>query len=353
MADTIPFGNFYPLSNIQFVPLPNSHSEMRNGIFESYINFLTQYQVSNSGIVSLSPYDKGIGISDNTLLQLRPERNIGSNKVDGKFVSLTFKQPIDDQNIHFVYDTNIEVENNYGTVSSDFSPLSLIPKTKVIPTSHYFDSNIVYSYGDVSSVPYHFYGGINNPPQITFGIGNKTTVIGKTAEIPINLFDFDSDSVDWVLYKNDIVVTSGTSQNSTEYYSFTPNTSGLNTFYATGVDVFGATTSSAKLYIDVIEDNVPSGFFLTPSHSSFPNRKEYVEFNLSDLDYDLIGFELYCNGELSVSGTSSKEMNMKYPIRLPKGTYHFTLVLRDIFVDSDVINGPIIKVIDQINVSNY
>jgi hypothetical protein len=352
MEETIPFGNFYPLSNIQFIPLTIT-TKIVNGIFESYNNFLTQYQVSNSGIVSISPYDKGIGISDNTLLQLKPERDIGPNKIDGKFVSLTFKQPIDDQNIHFVYNTDITIENYYGSISSDFSPLSLSPKTKVVPTSHYFDSNIVYSYGDVSSVPYHFYGGINNSPTATFGINNKTVVVDKTLIIPMNILDFDGDNVNWNLYNNNSLVTSGVSNNITEYYNFSPSISGLNTFKIVASDIFGFTTSSSNLYIDVIVDNEPSGFFLTQNHISFPYTQEYVEFSMMDLDLDVISYELFCNEELVCQGTTSKHINVKYPISLSKGIYTYSLVLSDVFVEGDIIQGPTIVVIDRINVQNY
>jgi hypothetical protein len=149
-------------------------------------------------------------------------------------------------------------------------------------------------------------------------------------------------------------VTSGTTtSNTTINYSFTPSISGLNKFQLVGIDSIGYSTSSDYLYIDVIEDNVPSGLFVTRSHTSFPNKKEYVEFNMEDLDFDIIRYELFCNDSPVLSGTTSKEINVKYPIRLPKGIYHYDLYLHDIFVDGDKINGPTIVVIDQNNIQNY
>jgi hypothetical protein len=350
----IPFINYWSSNGIVFEGLNVFQTNCTNGQDQMQISFLVQSQISNSGIISIGPYDRGLHVSDNTILQFKPERNIGQRKAEGKYVKLTFKYPIDDQHIYFYENPSVEIDNVYGEVVSDYNPLERQLSTKItIPDNvHYFNSSITYNDGNLQTIPYNFFGGINNPPSLTFGIGNKTTVIGKNVIIPINIIDFDGDTVSWTLTNGGSFLTSGVAT-GTINYTFTPMTSGLKTLVVSGTDSFGASAVSAPLYIDVIEDNVPSGFFVTQSHTSFPSKREFVEFNLADLDFDTISFELYCNGNLSVSGTSTKEMFMKYPFQFPKGTYHFTLILKDIFVDSDVINGPIINVIDQVNVSNY
>lgn len=278
--------------------------------------------------------------------------NLGNRTLRNKTINLDL---INAEDVKDVY-----VENNIQPISANINLIKKgIFKSQQMVTvdfgnSHIVDSFVCVKYNDGIISKYRISGGYNNKPIVTFGINNKTSVVGKTIQIPMNFYDFDNDIIEYNLLNNGTIVSSGSAiSNTTIYNSFTPITSGLNTFNISACDSIGEIVISQNLYIDVIYDNVPSGFFITQSHTTFPYRKEYVEFNLKDLDFDTISFDLYCNGDLAVSGTTTRELNIKYPISLPKGIYNYTLILKDIFVDSDVIQGPIIKVVDQILVNNY
>lgn len=303
----------------------------------------------------------GLQVSDGSLLQLKPERDLGGGLPRNNRIHLTYTLPFDPAVVRvdplFVLQSHAAGRLDVAASTFDYGPLSLRPSspkyayTLDVPDGvHDLDVTTKAKWATTpAEAAYRVYGGRNSAPTGTWiaPVDGASVRIGTAFTVTFVLADADGDDVAYELYAAGAKVTYGTAAPGTVIsLTYTPGV-GPTSFSAILTDSLGATATIAGPTVTAIDNRPPLGSITEPATQRVrEGRSLSVAFSVSDPENGPVNWKVLDNGITIASGDDiSVASTVTFAWTPAAGVHALSLAMADSYGWIAPIVGPIVTVV--------